>query len=95
MADTMDIYNEWLAKMLRLRNALAHIPYAARHQKEQATPLFMEIDAAANAGDLPDGLLALWQQHRSTLIAAGTAAQDFADTFDAAYPVVATRPAGS
>ena len=84
----IDNHSEWLDKMRRLRNILAHVPYAARHQRELATPLFQEIDAAV----LPLGLAELWAEHREALLSAGSSAQNFADQWDADYPVIKTRP---
>ena len=91
MAD-IDSQAEWWEKMQTLRNHLAHIPYAARHQSEIAVPLFLEIDTAYKAGELPAGLRDLWAQCRQALIDAGQAAIGFADGWDTDFPVVKTKP---
>ncbi len=91
MAD-IDVHAEWWEKMRTLRNHLAHVPYAARHQREIALPLFQELDAAYQAGTLPADLRDLWAQHRQSLVDAGQAAREFADGWDADFPVLRTRP---
>ena len=92
MADTIDGYSEWIEKLKMLRSHLAHVPYAARHQAEISKPLALEIEAAYQADALPDGIRALWEAHRLTANQALARAVDFADLWDADFPVFETRP---
>ena len=88
----IDSHADWWDKMRTLRNHLAHIPYAARHQVSVAQPLFEEIDAACQTEELPADLKARWAQYGDMLIQAGQAAKAFADKWDADFPVLEARP---
>lgn len=92
MPDDFDSRQKWLSRMIELRNMVAHIPYAARHQRELAVPIYQEIEQAYQNGLLPDDLAALWEKHRQTLIDADQRALDFADSWDADFSLVKTRP---
>lgn len=80
--------------LTRLQMMLAHIPAACRHQVGVGTELFQQINALAQAGQLPADLAAIWQTHRQTLLDAGAAANDFADGWNAAYPIVRSELSG-
>ncbi|MHA1215908.1 MAG: hypothetical protein ACTSPX_01100 [Candidatus Thorarchaeota archaeon] len=91
LAEAGEARANWEEKLQRLQAMLAHIPAAARHQVQVGRELFEEIDAAAQAGELPDDLAAIWAQHRATAVQAGQAATVFADEWDERFPVFADR----
>ena len=92
MSDTIDAHAEWSSKLQTLRAHLAHIPYAARHQESIARPLAEELEAAYQAQELPEGIAALWEEHRLTVNEALARATDIATQWDADFPVFETRP---
>ena len=91
MADIDQAAEGW-AKVREFRNHMAHVPYAARHQRELAIPLFKEIDEAYQNGELPSGLATIWQANRQALMQAGQRLIEFADQWDADFPILKTRP---
>ena len=90
--DDIDRQADWIEKLRTLRNQLAHIPYAGRHQESIARPLAEEIEAASKAGQLPPGIKELWAEHRLAINQALTRATQTADQWDADFPVLKTRP---
>ena len=92
MANEIDLHAEWIEKLQALRNHLAHVPYAARHQESLARPIAEETEAAFQADELPSGIKELWAQHRQTVNRALNSAVALADQWDVDYPILKTRP---
>jgi len=94
LAEAGEARADWETKLQRLQMMLAHIPAAARHQVQVGRKLFQEIDAAYEAGKLPDDLAAIWSEHRSDVIRADHAAISFAEEWDERFPIFADRLKG-
>ena len=88
----IDAHADWIEKLQALRNQLAHIPYASRHQESIARPLAEEIEAAYKADTLPAGIKELWAANRVGINQALTQAVDQAVDWDGKFPALKTRP---